>query len=152
MNSNKFYFPLIGIAIVGGIAFSMIPISPILAFLVGVFVTALLVNFTGPSTSAVNEDIEEDINTTTLYVGNLPYKANEGHVRDLFAEYGNVVNVRLMKDKRTRKRRGFGFVVVDSADADSIIQQLNEFAYMERTLKVRVANEPKSQMDNLEEH
>lgn len=57
-----------------------------------------------------------------------------------------------MKDKRTRKRRGFGFVVVDSADADSIIQQLNEFAYMERTLKVRVANEPKSQMDNLEEH
>lgn len=76
MNSNKFYFPLIGIAIVGGIAFSMIPISPILAFLVGVFVTALLVNFTGPSTSAVNEDIEEDINTTTLYVGNLPYKAN----------------------------------------------------------------------------
>ncbi|MGR5541067.1 RNA recognition motif domain-containing protein, partial [Vibrio campbellii] len=78
------------------------------------------------------------------------YKANEGHVRDLFAEYGNVVNVRLMKDKRTRKRRGFGFVVVDSASADSMIEELNEYVYMERTLKVRIANEPKSQVENSE--
>ncbi|MDN2482312.1 RNA recognition motif domain-containing protein [Vibrio agarivorans] len=150
MNSNKFYYSLIAIAIVGGIAFSMIPITPSLAFLIGVFVTALLVNFTGPSTSAVNESDDDDINTTTLYVGNLPYKANEGHVRDLFAEYGNVVNVRLMKDKRTRKRRGFGFVVVDSASADSMIEELNEYVYMERTLKVRIANEPKSQVESSE--
>ncbi|CAM4444506.1 RNA recognition motif domain-containing protein [Vibrio agarivorans] len=150
MNSNKFYYSLIAIAIVGGIAFSMIPITPSLAFLIGVFVTALLVNFAGPSTSAVNESDDDDINTTTLYVGNLPYKANEGHVRDLFAEYGNVVNVRLMKDKRTRKRRGFGFVVVDSASADSMIEELNEYVYMERTLKVRIANEPKSQVESSE--
>ncbi|QIA62205.1 RNA-binding protein [Vibrio astriarenae] len=150
MNSNKFYFSLIAVAVVGGIATSLIPITPSLAFLLGVFLTALLINLVGPSTNSVDGTSEEEVDTTTLYVGNLPYKANEGHVRDLFADYGTVVNVRLMKDKRTRKRRGFGFVVVDSADADSMIEELNEHVYMERTLKVRVANEPKSQAESSE--
>ncbi|GAL16268.1 RNA-binding protein [Vibrio astriarenae] len=102
MNSNKFYFSLIAVAVVGGIATSLIPITPSLAFLLGVFLTALLINLVGPSTNSVDGTSEEEIDTTTLYVGNLPYKANEGHVRDLFADYGTVVNVRLMKDKRTR--------------------------------------------------
>ncbi|MDW2150437.1 RNA-binding protein, partial [Vibrio sp. 378] len=81
--------------------------------------------------------------TKTLYVGNLPYKANESHVRDLFAEYGQVFAVRLMKDKRTGKRRGFGFVVMAAANAEPAIAKLNEREYMERTLKVRIANDPK---------
>lgn len=79
----------------------------------------------------------------TLYVGNLPYKANESHVRDLFAEYGQVYAVRLMKDKRTGKRRGFGFVVMAATDAEPAITELNEKEYMDRTLKVRIANDPK---------
>jgi RNA recognition motif-containing protein len=73
----------------------------------------------------------------------LPYKANESHVRQLFSEYGEVFAVRLMKDKRTGKRRGFGFVVVASKDTDSVIETLNDHDYMQRTLKVRVANDPK---------
>ena len=78
-----------------------------------------------------------------MYVGNLPYKANESHVRDLFAEYGQVFAVRLMKDKRTGKRRGFGFVVMAAEDAKPAIAKLNEKEYMDRTLKVRIANDPK---------
>lgn len=49
-----------------------------------------------------------------------------------------------MKDKRTGKRRGFGFVVMSSLDADSAIEQLNNKEYGQRTLKVREANEPKN--------
>ncbi len=48
-----------------------------------------------------------------------------------------------MKDKRTGKRRGFGFVVMAAADAKPAIAKLNEKEYMERTLKVRIANDPK---------
>jgi RNA recognition motif-containing protein len=73
----------------------------------------------------------------------LPYRANEKNVRDLFDEHGKVLNVRLMKDKRTGKRRGFGFVVVAAEDADKVISALNDAEYMQRTLKVRVANDPK---------
>lgn len=79
--------------------------------------------------------------TTTLYVGNLPYKANEDAVRELFQQFGNVVNVRLMKDRQTGRRRGFGFVEVAGKDAAKVTQKLNDFEYEGRTLKVREAKE-----------
>ncbi|WP_035479077.1 RNA recognition motif domain-containing protein [Aliagarivorans marinus] len=81
--------------------------------------------------------------TQTLYVGNLPYRANESAVRELFSEHGKVVSVRLLKDKQTGKRRGFGFVEMAANDADRAIDALNEHEYQQRTLKVRVANERK---------
>jgi len=79
--------------------------------------------------------------TTTLYVGNLPYKANEDAVRELFEQFGNVVNVRLMKDRQTGRRRGFGFVEVAAKDVVKVTQKLNDFEYEGRTLKVREAKE-----------
>ncbi|MGL6006205.1 RNA recognition motif domain-containing protein [Aeromonas sobria] len=79
--------------------------------------------------------------TCTLYVGNLPYRANEIAVRELFAEQGQVISVRLMKDKATGKRRGFGFVEMPAADAARAIASLNDKEYQQRTLKVREAND-----------
>lgn len=79
--------------------------------------------------------------TATLYVGNLPYRANEEAVRDLFQQSGTVVNVRLMKDRQTGRRRGFGFVEVAAKDANKMIQKLNDFEFEGRTLKVREAKE-----------
>ncbi|WP_421208023.1 RNA recognition motif domain-containing protein [Aeromonas enteropelogenes] len=79
--------------------------------------------------------------TCTLYVGNLPYRANEIAVRELFAEQGQVISVRLMKDKATGKRRGFGFVEMPAADAAKAIAALNDKEYQQRTLKVREAND-----------
>ncbi|MCG9773979.1 RNA-binding protein [Vibrio sp. M60_M70] len=130
-----------GLAVVGGIVFSQVTIPPALSFLIGVIATAFLFSFSSQTPSIQSTD--SDPSTKTLYVGNLPYKANESHVRDLFAEYGQVYAVRLMKDKRTGKRRGFGFVVMAAADAKPAIAKLNEKEYMERTLKVRIANDPK---------
>jgi RNA recognition motif-containing protein len=79
--------------------------------------------------------------TCTLYVGNLPYRANEIAVRELFAEQGQVISVRLMKDKATGKRRGFGFVEMPATDAAKAIAALNDKEYQQRTLKVREAND-----------
>lgn len=79
--------------------------------------------------------------TVTLYVGNLPYKANEDAVKVLFQKYGSVVNVRLMKDRQTGRRRGFGFVEVAAKDSEKMTKALNEFEYEGRTLKVREAKE-----------
>jgi len=88
---------------------------------------------------------EDNQSSKTLYVGNLPYRANESEVKDLFSEYGEVFAVRLMKDKRTGKRRGFGFVVMSSKDADYAVSKLNEKEFGQRTLKVREANDPKNE-------
>ncbi|KUM51657.1 RNA recognition motif domain-containing protein [Rheinheimera sp. EpRS3] len=88
--------------------------------------------------------------TTTLYVGNLPYRANEDAVKELFQRFGVVVNVRLMKDRQTGRRRGFGFVEVAAKDGDKMIQKLNDFNFQERTLKVREAKE-RQDTDDTEE-
>lgn len=141
MNSNKSTVTVITIAIIGAVIFSLTDIIPAWgSFLIGVIATFVV---TSKSSSNQSQDSSEKASTQTLYVGNLPYKANESNVRQLFSEYGEVFAVRLMKDKRTGKRRGFGFVVVAESDTDSVISALNEKDYMQRTLKVRVANDPK---------
>ncbi|MFC4701718.1 RNA recognition motif domain-containing protein [Glaciecola siphonariae] len=78
---------------------------------------------------------------TTLYVGNLPYKANEITVKELFEQTGSVTSVRLMKDRKTNRRKGFGFVEVDANQADEMIAKLNDSEFMDRTIKVRPAKD-----------
>ena len=102
--------------------------------LIAALITALIASYTHQSTEAVN-------NSRTLYVGNLPYRANEAAVRELFSEHGHVYSVRLMKDRQTGKRRGFGFVEMAANDAEMAIGALNESEFQERTLKVREAKD-----------
>jgi len=102
------------------------------------FISAFVSPLIGKQSSSTDEESAE---VSTLYVGNLPYRANEGAVRALFSEYGNVHSVRLMKDKHTGKRRGFGFVEMSAADADNAIAKLNDSEFQQRTLKVREAKE-----------
>ncbi|WP_139736262.1 RNA recognition motif domain-containing protein [Aeromonas caviae] len=104
---------------------------------IGGFVVPLFLN-RAPATTLEQATSQE---TCTLYVGNLPYRANEIAVRELFAEQGQVLSVRLMKDKATGKRRGFGFVEMPVADAAKAIAALNDKEYQQRTLKVREAND-----------
>lgn len=141
MNSKKSTILVIALAVLGTVIFSLTNVIPAWgSFLIGVVATFFI---TSTSSSTQSQSSSDKASTQTLYVGNLPYKANESNVRQLFSEHGEVFAVRLMKDKRTGKRRGFGFVVVAESDTDSVISSLNEKDYMQRTLKVRVANDPK---------
>lgn len=78
---------------------------------------------------------------TTLYVGNLPYRVNEGAVKEHFSSHTKVKSVRLLRDRKTGKRKGFGFVEVMSSDTDKVIKALNDSEFEERTLKVRQAKD-----------
>lgn len=75
----------------------------------------------------------------SIYVGNLPWSATEEEVRDLFAQHGNVLNVKLVNDRDTGRARGFGFVEMEDADADGAIEALNNFSFGGRTLRVNEA-------------
>ncbi|PNH90554.1 RNA recognition motif domain-containing protein [Vibrio diazotrophicus] len=153
MNLNKPMFLNIAIAIIGGAIISLIPSIPsAVSFIVGVVAATIVFKlFLSTPSNTEKEDDDSALPTKTLYVGNLPYKANESHVRDLFAQHGDVFAVRLMKDKRTGKRRGFGFVVMAATHAQSAIDALNEHDYMQRTLKVRIANDPKHPEEDMDE-
>lgn len=128
--------PAVVVAIIGAAILYFVDLSiPGAALFAAGAIIAGLANSFGGSTE------EESGNTTTLYVGNLPYRANEGAVRDLFSEHGTVVSVRLLRDKQTGKRRGFGFVEVASSDSKKVIDTLNDYEFQERMLKVRLAND-----------
>ena len=45
-----------------------------------------------------------------LYVGNLPYESGETELQELFAQFGSVDSVRVMRDMATGRARGFAFV------------------------------------------
>ena len=78
---------------------------------------------------------------TKLYVGNLPFSATEDSVRALFATHGTVEKVALINDRDTGQPRGFGFVEMSSADAQSAMQSLNGKDFGGRPLKVNEAQE-----------
>ena len=78
-----------------------------------------------------------------IYVGNLPFTADEAAVRDLFSTHGTVESVALITDRDTGQPRGFGFVEMSNSDAARAIQSLNGHSMGGRTLKVNEA-QPKT--------
>jgi uncharacterized membrane protein YgcG len=76
-----------------------------------------------------------------IYVGNLPFSADESQVRALFEQHGTVESVSLINDRETGRPRGFGFVEMSSADAARAIQALNGKDMGGRPLKVNEAQD-----------
>ncbi len=75
-----------------------------------------------------------------LYVGNLPYRITEGEMKDLFGQYGEVVDVRIILDRETRRSRGFGFVEMSNEEEGvKAMENLNDHEVMGRNLKVNKA-------------
>ncbi|WP_354623531.1 RNA-binding protein [Psychromonas sp. MME2] len=156
MKSNTSVLLSVAVAILGFIVISVsgINIPGQYLFVIGALATGLAIQFipTTKSTNTSEEANTADFTTATLYVGNLPYRANEMAIRTLFSEHGKVISVRLMKDKHTGKRRGFGFVEMPEEDAKNAIAALNEYEFQDRSLKVREANERAPRNDDNSEN
>jgi RNA recognition motif-containing protein len=75
-----------------------------------------------------------------IYVGNLPYSATDQQLTDLFAAYGEVVEVHIIVDRDSGQSKGFGFVQMqDDAAASQAIAGLNGTNLDGRALKVSEA-------------
>ena len=83
---------------------------------------------------------------TRLYVGNLPFSADEDQIRELFAQNNRTVTeVKLITDRDTGRPRGFGFVEMgNSEDAQGAINDLNGHTFDGRALTVNEARERSS--------
>ena len=51
-----------------------------------------------------------------LYVGNLNFEATEDQVRELFGNYGEVQEVKIVMDRFSGRSRGFAFVKMATAE------------------------------------
>jgi RNA recognition motif-containing protein len=78
-----------------------------------------------------------------LYIGNLPFSAEEAQLQALFSADGRqVTSVRIPNDKITGRSRGFGFVEMGTPeDAEKAIQALNGHDFMGRPMSVSEARE-----------
>jgi RNA recognition motif-containing protein len=73
-----------------------------------------------------------------LYVGNLSYSIVSEELEELFANYGEVKEVKLIAGE------GFAFVeMATQAEAEKAKLELDGFDFKGRTLKVDVARPPK---------
>lgn len=78
-----------------------------------------------------------------LFVGNLPFSITEGELGDLFAQVGAVESVRLITDRDTGRKKGFGFVeMAGDKEADDAIARFNGAQLNGRPLVVNEARPP----------
>jgi len=116
---------------VSGIETVPTPLLLSAGLLIGCIFGGLLAAMTPASLKPTREN-----ETSSIYVGNLPFNAGESDVRNLFAPYGEVIAVRLVKDRRSRRPKGYGFVEMNVSDARAAIKHLNGTDYAGRTLRV----------------
>lgn len=75
-----------------------------------------------------------------IYVANIPFKASESELKELFEQHGNVNSVKIIMDKITNRSRGFGFVeMADGPSGQQAIQELNGYSFLGKELVVNEA-------------
>ncbi|MEN8169753.1 MAG: RNA-binding protein [Pseudomonadota bacterium] len=79
----------------------------------------------------------------TIFVGNLAFKASPDDLSALFSKYGTVHSVRIMKDRATRRPRGFAFVEMEGRASVKAIKGLDGKEFMGRNLRVNEGAERK---------
>ena len=80
----------------------------------------------------------------SIFVGNLPFRAEQEDVAELFAPFGEIANCALPLERDTGRKRGFAFVELADPDSeDRAIEALQGAELMGRPLRINKA-EPRS--------
>ena len=76
----------------------------------------------------------------SIFVGNLPFRAEQEDVIELFSPFGEVANCSLPLERDTGRKRGFAFVeMADEAVEASAIESLQGAELMGRPLRINKA-------------
>ena len=76
----------------------------------------------------------------SIFVGNLPFRAEQEDVIELFAQFGEVTNCALPLERDTGRKRGFAFVeMADESLEDAAIEGLQGAELMGRPLRINKA-------------
>lgn len=107
---------------------------------------ALKLNNTILENNHLRVDKEEKQNDyeSTVFVGNIPFKATEEDIRTHFSPIGDIISVRLIRDKETLLCKGIGYVQLSSKEEmKKAIEDLNGSSFMGRPLRIKKAVESK---------
>ncbi|NXM22558.1 RBM34 protein, partial [Ploceus nigricollis] len=82
----------------------------------------------------------------SVFLGNLSYDIRDDAVREHFQVCGDIVGVRVVRDRSTGLGKGFGYVLFENTDAVHLALKLNNSVLMGRKIRVqRVADKRKEQ-------
>ena len=89
----------------------------------------------------------------SIFVGNLPFRAEREDVLELFAPFGEVTNCSLPLERDTGRKRGFAFIeMADEALETTVIESLQGSEMMGRALRINKAeprgNSPRRNYNN----
>ena len=89
----------------------------------------------------------------SIFVGNLPFRAEREDVLELFAPFGEVANCSLPLERDTGRKRGFAFIeMADEALESTVIESLQGTEMMGRPLRINKAeprgNSPRRNYNN----
>ena len=75
-----------------------------------------------------------------IFVGNIPYTTTGDDLSELFGEFGEVNDARVITDRGTGRSKGFGFVdLPNDSDANEAMKSLNGSDFNGRPLTVNEA-------------
>ncbi|CAK1546053.1 unnamed protein product [Leptosia nina] len=90
-----------------------------------------------------------------IFIGGLPYDLTEGDVICVFSQYGEIVNINLVRDKATGKSRGFSFICYEDQRSTILaVDNLNGIKILGRTIRVDHCEQykaPNAEMSKLDE-
>jgi RNA recognition motif-containing protein len=76
-----------------------------------------------------------------IYIGNLSNNITEDALKTLFAEFGDIESVKLIKDRFSGRPKGYGFIEMPSnSEADQAIKALNGNRLDGNNIKVKPAD------------
>jgi RNA recognition motif-containing protein len=79
-----------------------------------------------------------------LFVGGFPLDMEELELAKLFAIHGDISTIKIVRDKKTRKCKGYAFIeMVDINGAENAVEALDQTLLKGKALSVKITEEPK---------
>lgn len=91
---------------------------------------------------ARKEEVASSKAQRSVFIGNLPFSADEEKVRETFAVCGEIENIRIVRDAKSGVGKGFGFVTFkDKNGVLFALKQNNKAVVDSRTLRVCISKD-----------
>ena len=86
----------------------------------------------------LTDDRHDDFKDSAyIYVGGLPYELTEGDVICVFSQYGEILDINMVRDRETGKPKGFCFLKYDDQRSTVLaVDNFNGATLLGRTLRV----------------
>lgn len=87
---------------------------------------------------AAHPTANADLSSNRVFIGGLPQSCDDAKLEAIFANFGQVIDAKVMMDRETQRSRGFGYISYTSAEsADAAISVSGQIAVDGKVVEVK---------------